>query len=148
MAGETEIVYDVPRRAVQPPNGIVATGWLLGLWIVAAWVAAGAFTWACLTHPRWLSGDLVFGIAFLCGGPLFLVTWVWLANSDACRHRQFLILLVPWLAAIVGPIFASLTSETRVVPLVIAALPLFSSVAMLWIVLGVRARQAKDDKDA
>ena len=145
MAGETAIIYESSSSRRQERTGPVATAWLLCLWIIGTSAAAGGLTWTWLVPPRWLSSGIVLATAVMIGGPLFLVSWAYLADAKGFRHRPFFLLVGLWL--VLGsvpaiPVLTLITRDDRMLPLVLAALPLVSCLAMIWVVLGIRLGQA------
>ena len=141
MAGETAVVYEtsVSRRR-EEPNGPVATAWLLCLWIIGTSAAAGGLTWTWLVPPRWLSSGIVLATAVMIGGPLFLVSWAYLAEARCFRHRPFFLLMGLSLLTGAAPL-VPIARDERMLPLALAALPLASCLAMIWVVLGIRLGQ-------
>ena len=145
MAGETAIIYESSASRRPEPNGAIATAWLLCLWIIGTSAAAGGLTWTWLVPPRWLSSGIVLATAVMIGGPLFLVSWAYLADARGFRHRPFFLLVGLWLvmASVPAvPTLAVITRDDRMLPLVLATLPLVSCLAMIWVVLGIRLGQA------
>lgn len=140
MAGETAIVYETAEQRAEP-NGPVATAWLLGLWILAASAAAGGLTWTWLVPTRWLSSGVVITTAVMLGGPLFLLSWAYLADADGFRHRPFLVLAAAWFVTLTAPAVAVVARDHRFMPIILAVLPLISSVAMVRAVLRIRLGQ-------
>ena len=138
MAGETAVVYEEPVYEHETPAP-VATTWLISLWIGAATAAAAGLAWAMLTPNYGLSGLLVYATSVAFGSPLFIVTWLWLDRSVVCRHGPFLLLIAFWVGTLV---VAMSNGDSRVLRLAPAAVPLISCVALVLVVLGVRARQA------
>jgi hypothetical protein len=142
MAGETAIVYETPAPERDVPT-MVPTAWLLAVWLAAAAVAAGGLTWATLTRSFPLAGAVVSATGVVYGGPLFLLSWAWLAGAVGFRHRPFLVLTASWLVLWIPPIGNAVTDSVPATLIVLGGLPFASCVAVLALVLGVRSRQAK-----
>ena len=142
MAGETAVVYAEPVFDHEPPSP-VATTWLLALWLIGATTAAAGLTWAILTPSRWPAGVLVYASGALYGGPLFIITWLWLSRSVVCLHGPFVMLVAFW--AVGFAILATRLNEefSRLASICVAAVPLVSCILLLRIVVRIRARQAR-----
>jgi hypothetical protein len=141
MAGETAIVYETPVPERELP-AMVATTWLLAVWIAAAAVAASGLTWAILTRPSPLSGVVVHAFGAMYGGPLYLLSWVWLAGIVEFRHRPFLVLAGLWLVVWVPPVQNAITDSIPATLVILGGLPVVSCIAVLALVLRIRSRQA------
>ena len=142
MAGETSVSY---HRSLDTPDpaGPVATTWLLVLWTVglAAAVFGAGLTFVRSSPPA-LWALLVLSAAVLYGGPLFLLTWAWLARTRGFRHWPYIALVLVWLTTwfVVGlRDFDDQTSRVRIIVLV--SLPVVSSAAMLRLIALARSRE-------